>query len=87
MTPVRTAGQQCEVRLEWVAVDCQDQPVEEYKLEIKSRDSDGEETDEFIEYVACGSNSEDVCVIPMDTLQAEPFNLQVGDWVIAIVSA
>jgi hypothetical protein len=57
MQSVRTAVQQCQVRLEWVAVNDEDtEPIDEYQVKIKARNQAGEQTDQFVEYTACGSN-------------------------------
>lgn len=85
MRSVTTTIEACTVKIDWVPLmeGMTKEKVLGYKLELASRREAS-----YHEYKGCFYEpTNPTCVIPMSTLLAAPYNLRVGDLIVARVSA
>ena len=72
---------QCTLRLGWVAPDDGRSPIQKYRIEVRGKDK------VYRALPLCGEEADALtCDVPLNTLGAEPYNLETGD-VLAVRAA
>jgi hypothetical protein len=73
MVPANTSLNNCALQIDWIAPQDGGSDITGYTIEILGKSK------EFYPVEFCGQNAETDCLVQMDTLKAQPWNLVGGD--------